>query len=335
MLSGKGISENDVLLFYKEFEVDKFVRGDRYLKRVVRPFWNMVHSRQKKTGFKVSFENLCQSLRLAGFNVRVNEYAVARRNPRHPVGAVGFPTVLDNWDLENPALLGPSLYDHPGLAPTLFDDKRFRKYLVLADWMLDLFTPTYGDRCVQWFAGIDLAQWPDRSADPKSIDFLIYDKIRWDHECLERELLEPIRRHVSEHGYKAHDIRYAFHDHATFKELLARSRAMIFVCEHETQGLAYQEAMASGVPVLAWDRGFWADPLWKRFSDSAPPASSVPFFAPDCGERFRSIEEFPAAFDRFLANLPNYDPREYVRQNLSQERSARIYADTYFSLAGG
>ena len=35
---------------------------------------------------------------------------------------------------------------------------------------------------------------------------------------------------------------------------------MIFLVEHETQGIAYQEAMACDVPILAWDQGNWLDP---------------------------------------------------------------------------
>ena len=34
-----------ILLFYKEFEKDKFIKYDRYLKRVVRPVYNLTHAR--------------------------------------------------------------------------------------------------------------------------------------------------------------------------------------------------------------------------------------------------------------------------------------------------
>jgi glycosyltransferase involved in cell wall biosynthesis len=30
---------------------------------------------------------------------------------------------------------------------------------------------------------------------------------------------------------------------------------MVFLCEHETQGFAYQQALSCGVPIIAWDRG--------------------------------------------------------------------------------
>src|SRR5262249_429032 len=153
------------------------------------------------------------------------------------------------------------LYDHPLLAPRLMEDPRFKTYLVLAQWTYDMFRPVYGEACICWHAGIDTEMWKDMSAEPKDIDFLIYDKIRWNQDRLAAELLEPARRSLEARGLRTQVVRYKYHDHFTYRRLLARSRAMLFLCEHETQGLAYQEALASNVPVLAWDNGFWLDPL--------------------------------------------------------------------------
>src|SRR6266576_7314787 len=70
-----------ILLFYKEFEKDKFIKYDRYLKRVVRPIYNLTHARQKKTGFGVWFELLQRALVKQGWLVRVNDYSLARKQP--------------------------------------------------------------------------------------------------------------------------------------------------------------------------------------------------------------------------------------------------------------
>ena len=78
--------------------------------------------------------------------------------------------------------------------------------------------------------------------------------------------------------------------------------------------------------------GFWLDPLWKRFGTEMVPASSVPFFSAECGERFADYAGFERALDHFLDRLPSLTPRNYVAENLSMKRSAEIYADHYFSL---
>ena len=321
-----------ILLFYKEFEKDKFFKYDRYLKRVMRPIYDLTHHRQKKTGFAVSFERLRRALEKVGWHVRVNDYALARKHPDYPVGLVGFPLLLDGWTLPNPALLGPSLFDHPGLAPHLMDDPRFQTYLVLAQWTYDMFHPVYGDRCVRWHAGIDTDDWPDASSHVKDIDFLIYDKIRWDRDRLVPGLVEPVRTALERRGFRTATIRYKFHDHRSYRQLLQRSRAMVFLCEHETQGIAYQEALASNVPVLAWDNGYWLDPLWQKVSERMIPASSVPFFSADCGERFADVAQFEATLSAFLERLPLFSPRRYVVENLSSSRSAEIYSREYFAL---
>lgn len=167
-----------LLLFYREAERDKFFKYDRYLKRVVRPLYNKLHHRQKKTGYGVCFELLKQSLEQQGWLVRVNDYASARKYPDYPIGLVGYPVLLAGWKLPNPAILGPALYDHPLLAPRLMQDQRFRIYLVPSQWTYDMCYPYYGNACAQWYAGIDAAQWSDTAGNTKDIDFLIYDKIR-------------------------------------------------------------------------------------------------------------------------------------------------------------
>jgi hypothetical protein len=106
---------------------------------------------------------------------------------------------------------------------------------------------------------------------------------------------------------------------------------MVFLCEHETQGLAYQEALASNVPVLAWNNGFWLDPFWRQFSAVKIPASSVPFFSDECGETFCDVSEFDRALAAFLNTLSSFKPRKYVAEELTMKGSAEKYTAQYFS----
>jgi hypothetical protein len=323
-----------ILIFYQEWETDKFIKYDRYLKRAMRPLYNMTHRRRKKTGFGVSFELLKHALEQQGWLVRVNDYKSARNYPDYPVGLFGYPVLVEGWTLPNPALLGSALYDHPLLAPRLMEDPRFRIYLLPSQWPYDVTYPYYGNTCAQWFAGIDTTQWLDTADNAKDIDFLVYDKIRWDHDRQESTLLNPILNTLKRRGFRVEVIRYLHHDHVTYRRLLERSRAMIFLCEHETQGLAYQEAMASNVPVLAWDNGYWLDPLARQLGATPIPASSVPYFSSDCGERFADWDHFEPALNRFVERMPSLTPRKYVRENLSMKQSAETYSGYYFSLLG-
>jgi len=317
----------DVLLFYEDYDRDTFFKNDRRLRRVVRRVYQRVRQgKPKVTGFEVWFQLLKKGLERAGQRVHVNAFRLARKNPEFPVGLCGYPHILSDWPLPNPAVVGPGMIDHPKVAPDLMKDPRFRLYVTPCDWYYDMFEPVYGaERCVRWYAGIDLDEWPDLGAQPKDIDVLIYDKIRWQREVHEPGLLALIDETLKKKGLSSATVRYGRYNHAGYRALLARSKSMIFLCEHETQGMAYQEAMASNLPIVAWDPGTWVDPQAKKYDSNPIPACSVPYFDESCGERFAGAEAFASAFGRFWERREGYAPRAFVRDRLSLEESGRIY----------
>ncbi|MBI2761107.1 MAG: glycosyltransferase [Chloroflexi bacterium] len=326
------IDNKTVLLFFKEHERDSFVRHDRYLKRIVRPVVGLVRRRQTASGFATACAYLAIALRREGYKVEINNERLARRHPEHPVGLIGYPSLLENWELPNPALLGPGMYDHPMLRPALLNDERFRLYIVTSSWVQDMFRPVYGSRCVVWHNGIDTDAWPDLRGHPKTVDVLVYDKIHWRRPEYERTLIQPILELLRARGLTYQVVRYGRYSHRSYRGMLRRSRSMLFLGEHETQGLAYQEAMATNVAILAWDNGFWLDPRRPALDPDPVPACSVPYFSNECGERFRAFSDFPAALDRFLDGLPSYEPRRYVERELSLAGSARLYLQYYWSV---
>jgi glycosyltransferase involved in cell wall biosynthesis len=318
-----------VLLFFEDVEHDRFVKGDRHLRRAARRLYHATTSGQRVSGFEIAFQLLVTALERAGCRVVINNERLARRHPTHPVGICGYPHVLDRWALPNPAVLGPGLFDHPTQAPRLMDDPRFRSYLVPCEWMREMFAALYGDATRVWFAGMDLERVPDYRDQPKDIDLLVYDKIRWNRDVLVPGILEPVLAEAARRGLRVERLPYGGYQPADYHQLLQRSRGMLFLCEHETQGLAYQEAMTANVPILAWDPELWLDPHRASYTSEPIVASSVPYFSSACGDRFRDVAEFPDALTRFLRDLPTYEPRRYVREHLSLERSAAQYLDAY------
>ena len=305
---------------------------DRYALRLVKPIYRKLVGKPTTTGFKVWFESLVKALRQAGQRVVINDAGLARRHPKHPVGLVGYPVVLETYRLPNPTVLGPGLYDHPKLAPRLFDDPRHRAYIVTCTWMRDLFARYWGDRLRLWHGGIDLTEWPDRapmSKTAKAIDFLVYDKVRWNRDQLEPQLVNPLLDELRRRGLTFEVVRYGHYQQADYRQQLGRARGMLFLCEHETQGMAYQEALASNVPVLAWENGFWLDPKRATYEAEPVPASSVPYFSDECGVRFTDAQAFPTALENFQQSLPNFRPRGFVERELSLRESARRYLEVY------
>lgn len=306
----------DVLLFY------------------VKHKWDFVETYSTRTisGFYSWYTLLVRSLKEKGYRVYENNYALARANPEYPIGVVGTPLCIKNWSLPNPAVLGPCMYDHPSLNPSLMQDKRFKYYLITCEWLKDVFAEVYGESCVIWNAGIPLDEWSDTSKNEKFIDVLIYDKIRWERNKIIPFVLEPIITYLKLKNMSYTVLQYGDISHERYKEHLSCSKSMIFLCEHETQGMAYQEALASNVPILAWDYGWWTDPVWTVFAKKPIQATSIPYFSDECGEKFKMTSEFSRTFEKFWSNIEKYQPRNYIKKHLSLSKSAEQYAAYYFSI---
>lgn len=307
----------DILLFYEKHKWDNV---DHY-------------SRRSISGFMAWYTLLVRALKGKAFRVHENNYALAASHPDYPVGLVGTPVAIPGWSLQNPAILGPCMYDNPKQNPTLMKDPRFKGYILTCDWLKKLFEPYYGDKCILWSAGIDTDEWPDTKIAKKDIDVLVYDKIRWERAKTVEGFLGPVIAHLRKMRLTCQVLTYNNITHDEYREALSRSRCMVFMCEHETQGIAYHEALASNVPIIAWDYGWWTDPIWPLYLEAPAQASSVPNFSPACGVKFKMIADFPSTFERFWFSLDKYTPREYIKNELSLTASADCYAGYYFALA--
>jgi hypothetical protein len=317
-----------VALFYDGYETQaldrplgRFQSGTR---RRLRAAWRRIKRVQVDTGYFTAFLNLKRSLETQGVTVRVNDFAYARAHPSEPIGISGYPRVFERVRLPNPAVFGPGYVPPPDEVEAVMARCNIKVMTLPSEWPCRLWADRLGAGAQPMSVAIDLDAWPDLSSEPKTLDLLVYDKIRWHRAEREADLLEPFLALARARGLRVRVLRYGHHHLSQFKEALAAARGLVFLCEHETQGLAYQEAMASGVPVLAWDEGVLVDPHQGRFAPSDLRVSSVPYFDARCGLTFAK-SEMEARFDAFLAGLNSFNPRAYVAEALSPEAGARRY----------
>lgn len=322
-------------LFYEEPEGDRWLPFDRYPRRVVR---RLVRGPRRISGQERVFLNLCAGLQKIGVQYRCNDYRHARRNPRELACVIGKPFVLDKMRWENPILFGASVFSHPLADPELLGRlPAIRRILVPGEWMRRMFEPYFGDRVAAWPVGIDTVHWAPAPLSAKDTDILIYDKVRWDHDRFETELLTPLRQSIASRGLNHAEIRYGYYEEEDFRRLLGRCRTMLFLCEHETQGIAYQQALAAGVPILAWDRGgYWQDPEFFPHKVQYRPVTSVPYWDPRCGLTFASVAEFAPRLEQFFSRFrrDEFAPRDYILENLTLERCAQAYVRICEEVAG-
>jgi hypothetical protein len=313
------------LYFSNDPVLDRWLPGDRF----VRPlFRRIVRGRPKFFGgVERIFLNLTTGLDRLGIEYEVNLPFLELKDDDR-VGVVGRTrSVLSGYKRSNRIVAGPYLMTHPSEWPNLCAEYPIARYLQHSKWANEVYVPYYGDRCSIWTVGIDTEKWKPGPTHYKVTDFLIYDKIRWNYGQLHGELMQPILKELEKRNLTCETIRYGSYGPADFQGALTRCRAMIFLCEHESQGIAYQECLSSGVPVLAWDQGWCLDPNRFKWGQPEIPATSVPLFDHRCGMRFLNAGEFSDQLDQFMEKLHagSFKPREYVLENLTLEKCSLDY----------
>jgi hypothetical protein len=310
------------LYFRREPERDRWLAGDRFIRPLVR---RIIRGRPRASGPAKVFSNLCLGLDRLGVGYEINPPIENLRDDDR-VGVIGLGRdALRGYDRSNPIVAGPGLMTHPSEWPDLCEQYPVVRYLQHSTWAADVYKPYFGDKCAIWPVGIDTDTWLPADQRDKRFDFLIYDKIMWCRDQAVPRLLTPIRAELARRKLRFTDIRYGQYGETQYRQALRHSKAMIFLCEHESQGLAYQECLAAGVPVLAWDQGRWLDPHRFAWGDPEIPATSVPYFDDRCGLRFGGIEDFSEKLTKFIDRRPYMAPRDYVLENLTVEQCAGRY----------
>ena len=311
-----------ICLYYrKPPSRDRWLSGDRFIRPWARRIWRG----HRVGGLDKVFANLLLGLDRLGVPYLVNP-PFQSLHPEDRVGILGLGRyALEGYDRSIPIVAGIGLMTHPSEWPDLCERYPVVRYLQHSSWANDVYKPYYGNKCAIWPVGIDTDSWTSANSCNKEFDFLIYDKIRWQREELVPHLLEPIRAELRRRKLRFMEIRYGHYSERQYRQALRRSRCMLFLCEHESQGLACQECLASGVPVLAWDQGCCLDPNRFAWGEPEIPATSIPYFDERCGLQFRNIDEFAERLTEFLDRGVSLAPRDYILDNLTLEKCSRRY----------
>ncbi|WP_316833121.1 glycosyltransferase family 1 protein [Pedobacter aquatilis] len=292
------------------------------------------------TGIEKVYLNLCKGFDALGIKYTKN-LSFNKIKPEDAVIVLGDELyqgkdLLKSYNKPNKIIAGIGLITHPSEWPELFNDYPVAVYLQHCMWANNLYIKYYGhDKCAEWPAGVDTEKWIPANNIEKKYDFLVYNKIRWDNENQEITLKKPIIAKLDQANLSYCEIKYGAYLETDYIRLLKQSKAVIFICEHETQGFACCEAMSMDIPILAWNPGFCRDPNRFIWNDAVIETSTVPFFDHRCGLTFLDFDDFNIKIEYFLQSLNNgeYNPRAYIMENLtlkkSAERMLEIINDVY------
>lgn len=314
-------------LFYLSSTLDRWLPRDG----AIAAWSRRIGAARRPSGQTRVFLNLTAGLSALGVPYRVNDFARARRHPHELCCIIGRRRAMSSAAWTNPLMIGPSVYDHPLDAPHLLTELQVRRLLVPGEWMRRMCEPYWGTSVFAWPVGIDTASWaPPQEVASRDIDVLVYDKILWNRDQTVPRVLGPVHAEINRRHLRHVVIRYGEYEPSAYRALLARAHAMVFVCEHETQGLAYQEALSCGVPVVAWhSNAFWQPPAYYPDRVHFSPVTGVPYWDARCGVRFTEPDGFGGALDQLELDRAagRLDPRGYVLDNLTLEKCAAAFVE--------
>jgi hypothetical protein len=191
-------------------------------------------------------------------------------------------------------------------------------YNLLADWNLDVFKEFAKDTVIPLVAlpfGINPAI-EDVKSNLKHLDCIIYFKQRNPKHL---EYTEGILKGMN-FSYKV--FKYGSYNNSEYINALKNTKFVLWIGRHESQGFAFQECLASNVPILVWDVISMLDE-WGSYQEYKGIknlyATAAPCWSSICGERIIRDYELPKAIRNIMANLHNYRPREFILNNVADK----------------
>ena len=214
-------------------------------------------------------------------------------------------------------IIGPQVWLFDGYGQFLIENQNYYKKLIApSQWVKDKFINKFDlpeNKVAVWPVGIEEF---DNIREP-SYDCLIYFKRRNESE------LSAVKKFLVDRGLSYRMVEYGGYDEVGFRNLVNQAKFCFLINGTESQGIAVQEIMSMGTPIIAWDIKEWLD----QGEAYRVPATSVPYWDERCGEKFYNVDKLEETFDNFYARINDYDPKAYVKENLSFESSVKTLLD--------
>ena len=186
-------------------------------------------------------------------------------------------------------------------------------YNLLSNWVINIwkkFPVCNNLNLVALPFGVDTEKFVDNKSITEKNGVMVYFKHR-----------NPADLYFIESFLKYKNINYSVfsydrkYDENEYINCLQKSKYCIWVDAHESQGFALQEALSCNVPLLVWNVTSMNQEYGSTYSNL--PATTTSYWDNKCGETFYNINEFEVTYNKFIENINNYKPREFILENLS------------------
>ena len=218
---------------------------------------------------------------------------------------------------QDTTIIGPQVWMFDGHGQFLIQNQNYYKKIIApSEWVKNKFITKFNlpeDKLAVWPVGIE----EFNNIREPNYDCLIYFKRRDQSE------LDAVKKFLVNNGLSYRMVEYGTYGEDGFKQLVNSAKFCFLINGTESQGIAVQEIMSMGVPIIAWDIKEWLD----QGEAYRVPATSIPYWDERCGEVFFNIDDLEVTFSKFYATLDQYDPKAFIKDNLSFECSVKTLLD--------
>ncbi len=231
-----------------------------------------------------------------------------------------------------PGVIGPNIFILPDDIPKYRPKLKNCIYVHPSYWPVKLWERLGFSECKLeiWAAGIDTYYFmPGKKERSKQV--MVYFKER------DRRLLERILETLKTSKIKPFVIEYGKYSEDCYLKTLQDAVFGIWLGRHESQGIAMQEALSAGLPLVVVD----VNTLFEARTDNGYrfPAelkefqvTSAPYFDKECGIVIKNPGRLEKAIDQMIKNYNKYNPRQFILDNFSLEKSAQKMVDLFDKL---
>lgn len=188
-------------------------------------------------------------------------------------------------------------------------------YNLLSQWVIDIwkiFPVCNNLNLVALPFGVDTDKFINNKPISERNKIIVYFKHRNPIEL--NLIIHFLENKKIDYDIFSYDKRY---DENNYIEHLQNSKFCIWIDAHESQGFALQEALSCDVPLLVWNVTSMNQEYGSRYKNLK--ATTISYWHNKCGELFYNINDFEMIYNKFIENIQNYKPREFILENLSTD----------------
>ena len=127
---------------------------------------------------------------------------------------------------------------------------------------------------------------------------------------------------------------YGSYANDEYMRALKETKFVLWIGTHESQGFAFQDCLASNVPILVWDATSMFDE-WNAYEKFRGQknlyATTATQWSSACGERIITAEELGNTVTNILTNIHKYTPRDYILSRVSDSIAIKRIFESFVS----